>query len=104
MAVKLRLVRFGKKKKPIYRLAAANSSSPRDGKVLEFLGSYNPNNEPALFEIDNERVKYWLSNGAQPTETVHRLLTIEGILEKKERTSSNQGVSKKDREKSSEES
>ena len=79
MAVKLRLTRVGSKKNPIYRIVAADSRSPRDGKFIEIIGRYNPQPEPSLIEVDEEKARKWLSNGAQPTETVGRLLKIKGI-------------------------
>ena len=79
MAVKLRLTRVGSKKNPIYRIVAADSRSPRDGKFIEIVGRYNPQTEPSLIEIDEEKARKWLSNGAQPTETVSRLLKTKGI-------------------------
>lgn len=74
MAVKLRLMRMGKKKQPVYRLVAADSRSPRDGRFIEILGTYEPRAEPSRIVIDNAKVDHWLRNGAQPTETVARLL------------------------------
>ena len=79
MAVKLRLTRIGSKKNPIYRVVAADSRSPRDGKFLEIVGRYNPQHEPSLIEVDEEKARKWLSNGAQPTEAVGRLLKKKGI-------------------------
>jgi small subunit ribosomal protein S16 len=79
MAVKLRLTRIGSKKNPIYRVVAADSRSPRDGKFIEILGRYNPQHEPSLIELDEDKVKAWLQKGAQPSETVSRLLKIKGI-------------------------
>jgi small subunit ribosomal protein S16 len=79
MAVKLRLTRIGSKKNPIYRVVAADSRSPRDGKFIEIVGRYNPQTEPSLIELDEEKVRTWLANGAQPTETVSRLLKAKGI-------------------------
>jgi len=79
MAVKLRLTRVGSKKNPIYRIVAADSRSPRDGKFIEIIGRYNPQHEPSLIEVDEEKARKWLSNGAQPSETVGRLLKIKGI-------------------------
>ena len=79
MAVKLRLTRVGSKKNPIYRIVAADSRSPRDGKFIEIIGRYNPQSEPSLIEVDEEKACKWLSNGAQPTETVSRLLKTKGI-------------------------
>ena len=79
MAVKLRLTRIGSKKNPIYRVVAADSRSPRDGKFLEIVGRYNPQHEPSLIEIDADKAKAWLDKGATPTETVARLLKSQGI-------------------------
>ena len=79
MAVKLRLTRVGSKKNPIYRIVAADARSPRDGKFIEIVGRYNPQLEPSLIEVDEEKAKKWLSNGAQPSDTVAKLLKIKGI-------------------------
>ena len=79
MAVKLRLTRVGSKKNPIYRIVAADSRSPRDGKFIEIIGRYNPQHDPSLIEVDEEKARKWLSNGAQPSDTVARLLKIKGI-------------------------
>ncbi len=79
MAVKLRLKRLGKKKAPIYRVVAADSRSPRDGRFIEEVGIYDPNEEPSLVKFDEEKVQKWLNQGAQPTETVARLLKNAGI-------------------------
>ena len=79
MAVKLRLTRVGSKKNPIYRVVAADSRSPRDGKFIEIIGRYNPQSEPSLIELDEAKVKDWLSKGAQPTEAVARLIKVKGI-------------------------
>ena len=79
MAVKLRLTRVGSKKNPIYRVVAADSRSPRDGKFIEIVGRYNPQTEPSTIDLDEDKVKDWLSKGAQPTEPVERLLKIKGI-------------------------
>ncbi|MEP6812741.1 MAG: 30S ribosomal protein S16 [Actinomycetota bacterium] len=79
MAVKLRLTRVGSKKNPIYRIVAADSRSPRDGKFIEIIGRYNPQHDPSLIEVDEEKAKRWLSNGAQPSPTVAKLLKIKGI-------------------------
>ena len=72
--VKIRLARHGAKKRPFYRIVAADSRSPRDGRFLERLGSYDPTQDPALIEIKQDRLAEWLKNGAQPTETVTRLI------------------------------
>jgi small subunit ribosomal protein S16 len=74
---------MGKKRQPIYKLVAADSRSPRDGRFIEAIGLYNPKTEPTTVEIDEERALYWLGVGAQPTETVKNLLSAEGILYKR---------------------
>ena len=84
MAVKLRLRRMGKKKQPIYKVVAADSRSPRDGKFIEAIGLYNPKTNPATVDIKEERALYWLSVGAQPTDTVKNLLSNQGIILKRE--------------------
>lgn len=82
MAVKLRLKRMGAKQRPFYRIVAADSRSPRDGRFLEVVGTYNPITNPAEIKIDEEKTMYWLNNGAQPTETVRNILSKEGIMKK----------------------
>jgi small subunit ribosomal protein S16 len=84
LAVKLRLKRMGKKKQPIYKIVAADSRSPRDGKFIEDLGLYNPLTQPHTVNLKEERVSYWLDNGAEPTNTVRSLLRQKGITLKKE--------------------
>ncbi len=84
MAVKLRLRRIGKKKQPVYKVVAADSRSPRDGKFLEAIGLYNPLTDPATVDIKEERALYWLNVGAQPTDTVKSLLSQKGIILKRE--------------------
>ncbi|HEX4864466.1 MAG TPA: 30S ribosomal protein S16 [Acidimicrobiales bacterium] len=79
MAVKLRLMRMGKKKQPVYRIVAADSRSPRDGRFIEILGTYEPRNEPSRVVVDNEKVARWLRDGAKPTDTVARLLAESGV-------------------------
>jgi len=79
LAVKLRLRRMGKKKQPIYKVVAADSRSPRDGKFLEAVGIYNPLTKPHTVDLKEERVNYWLDKGAQPTDTVKSLLSQKGI-------------------------
>lgn len=79
--VKLRLMRMGKKKQPTYRVVAADSRSPRDGRFIEILGHYNPRSEPSVVVIDNDKAVAWLRKGAQPTETVARLLEDCGAME-----------------------
>ncbi len=80
MAVKLRLMRMGKKKQPTYRIVAADSRSPRDGRFIEIIGHYDARREPSVIKVDNDRAVHWLSNGAQPSETVGKLLTISGAM------------------------
>lgn len=80
MAVKLRLKRMGGKQKPFYRIVAADSRFPRDGRFIETVGTYNPITKPAEVKIDKELAIKWLSNGAQPTDTVKALFKKEGIL------------------------
>lgn len=77
--VKLRLTRMGAKKRPFYRVIAADSRTRRDGPFLEIIGTYNPLTEPSEVKINSERAKYWLSHGAQPTPTVKKLLKIAGL-------------------------
>jgi small subunit ribosomal protein S16 len=78
VAVKLRLTRMGKKRQPTYRVVAADSRSPRNGRFIEILGTYTPRSEPSGVVIDNPRAVRWLSQGAQPTDTVAKLLKISG--------------------------
>ena len=79
MAVKLRMTRMGAKKRPSYRIVAADSRSPRDGRFIEEIGTYDPNQEPSVVKIDEEAAKKWLATGAQPTESVAKLLKQAGI-------------------------
>ena len=81
MAVKLRLTRVGKTKQPEYRIVAADSRSPRDGRFIEILGHYNPRTDPSTLSVDNDKAVKWLSQGAQPTDRVRKLLEISGALE-----------------------
>jgi small subunit ribosomal protein S16 len=76
--VKLRLMRMGKKKQPFYRVVAADSRSPRNGRFIQIVGTYDPRREPSVIEIDNEKAVSWLRNGAQPTERVEKLLKLSG--------------------------
>ena len=80
--VKLRLTRMGSKKKPFYRIVASNSVSPRDGRFIEVIGTYNPVAQPAIVSINEELAMKWLRNGAQPTDTVRNILSKAGIMEK----------------------
>ncbi|MAH78426.1 MAG: 30S ribosomal protein S16, partial [Rickettsiales bacterium TMED254] len=85
MAVALRLSRGGSKKRPFYRIVAADVRSPRDGRFIERLGTYNPmknKEDPERFSIKKDRIKYWLSVGAKPTERVAKFLSLEGLVEK----------------------
>ncbi len=77
--VKIRLTRIGKKKAPLYRIIVADARSPRDGRFIEEIGTYDPAQEPSQFKIDEEAAKKWLQNGAQPTAEVAKLLKIAGI-------------------------
>ena len=80
MAVRIRLRRTGAKKQASYRVVVADSRSPRDGRFIENIGHYNPRTDPPTFEINEERARYWLSQGAQPTDAVARLLEKKGII------------------------
>ena len=79
MAVRIRLRRVGARKNPIWRIVVADKRSPRDGRTIETIGQYNPQTEPSLIVIDEERAKHWLERGARPTETVATLLRTKGI-------------------------
>lgn len=81
MAVKIRLRRMGAKKAPYYRVVVADSRYPRDGRFIEEVGTYNPLAEPSVFAVDGEKVKQWIANGAQPTDTVKSLLKKNGIID-----------------------
>jgi small subunit ribosomal protein S16 len=78
VAVKLRLMRMGKKKQPMYRIVAADSHSPRDGRFIEIVGTYAPRADPSVMNVDNDKAVAWLAKGAQPTETVKKILEISG--------------------------
>ncbi|GAA0349834.1 30S ribosomal protein S16 [Bacillus horti] len=82
MAVKIRLKRMGAHKKPFYRLVVADSRSPRDGRFIEEIGTYNPVAQPALVDINEEKALQWLQNGAKPSDTVRNLFSNAGILTK----------------------
>ncbi len=79
MAVRIRLRRMGKKKAPFYRVLVADARSPRDGRFIDDLGYYDPNQEPSVIKIDTEKAKKWLADGAKPSETVAKLLKIAGV-------------------------
>ena len=83
MAVKIRLRRMGKKKAPFYRVVVADARYPRDGRFIEEIGYYDPMTQPAEIKVDNDRAKYWLGVGAQPTDTVRVLLKKTGAIEEK---------------------
>jgi small subunit ribosomal protein S16 len=74
MAARIRLARIGSKKNPVYRVVVADSRSPRDGKFIEIIGRYNPQTDPSTIELDEDKIRDWLSKGAQPSQTVQRLL------------------------------
>lgn len=80
MAVRLRLMRMGKTKQPVYRVVVIDQRAPRDGRYIEQIGRYDARQEPSLVEIDNERATDWLAKGAQPSETVEKLLNISGAM------------------------
>lgn len=79
MAVKIRLKRMGQKKDPFYRIVVADARAPRDGKFIEEIGTYDPNQNPSVFKVDEEAAKKWLNNGAQPTEVVGKIFKAAGI-------------------------
>ena len=79
ITVKIRLRRMGQKKAPFYRIVVADSRSPRDGRFIEEIGTYDPNQEPSVFKVDEEAAKKWLNNGAQPTEVVGKIFKAAGI-------------------------
>ncbi len=83
MTVKIKLQRRGRAKKPVYRVVIQDSRTARDGKTIDIIGQYNPLSEPMVLELDDEKVKQWLGNGAQPTETVERLLINKGYIQAK---------------------
>lgn len=80
--VKLRLKRMGSKRKPFYRIVAADSRAPRDGRFIEIIGTYNPTTNPATVTVNEELAVKWINNGAQPTETVRNILSAEGVLKR----------------------
>ena len=80
MAVKIKLTRLGSKKNPFYRIVVADSRYPRDGRFIEEVGYYDPTQSPAVVKIDAEKVQKWVSNGAQPTDTVKSILKANGVL------------------------
>ena len=99
MAVKLRLKRMGAKQRPFYRIVAADSRSPRDGRFIETIGTYDPIKKPATIKIDEELAMKWLKNGAQPTETVKALFKTMGINKKFAESKTKKSVKKEKAEK-----
>ena len=79
MAVKIRLRRMGEKKNPFYRIVVADSRSPRDGRFIEEIGTYDPTRDPSVYSVNEEAAKKWLANGAQPTEVVSKIFKLAGI-------------------------
>jgi small subunit ribosomal protein S16 len=79
VATKIRLARVGSKKNPIYRVVVADSRSPRDGRFIEIVGRYNPQTDPSTIELKEDKIRDWISNGAQPTDSVRRLLKAKGV-------------------------
>lgn len=82
MAVKIRLTRMGAKKAPFYRVVVADSRSPRDGRIIDTVGLYNPTTNPVTVRLDEEKALKWLKDGAQPTDTVRDILSKQGIMKK----------------------
>ena len=79
MATKIRLARVGSKKNPIYRVVVADARSPRDGRFIEIVGRYNPQTDPSTIDLDEDKIRDWMSKGAQPTDPVRRLLKAKGL-------------------------
>ena len=79
MATRIRLSRVGSKKNPIYRVVVADARSPRDGKFIEIVGRYNPQTQPSTIELDEAKVRDWIAKGAQPSESVRRLMKAKGL-------------------------
>ena len=86
MSVKMRLTRMGDKKSPFYRIVVIDSRKARDGKYIDLVGTYNPLTEPATITLKADKVKYWLENGVQPTDTVRDILSHQGFMEPKKRS------------------
>jgi small subunit ribosomal protein S16 len=97
VAVKIRLMRVGKKKQPTYRVVVADGRSPRDGRFIEIIGQYAPRQDPSLVQIDEDQALAWLRKGAQPTEQVQKLLISTGVWEKYEEGRSKPAVTKLNR-------
>jgi small subunit ribosomal protein S16 len=79
VAARIRLARVGSKKNPVYRVVVADSRSPRDGRFIEIIGRYNPQSDPSIIDLDEAKVKDWIAKGAQPSESVRRLLKAKGL-------------------------
>ena len=79
MAARIRLARVGSKKNPIYRVVVADSRSPRDGRFIEIVGRYNPQTQPSTIDLDGDKIKEWISKGAQPSDSVKRLMKAQGL-------------------------
>jgi small subunit ribosomal protein S16 len=79
MAARIRLARIGSKKNPIYRVVVADSRSPRDGRFIEIVGRYNPQTQPSTIDLDADKIKGWISKGAQPSDSVKRLMKTQGL-------------------------
>ena len=97
--LKIRLKRTGRRGQPHYRIVVVEASRPRDGRTIEEIGYYNPRNKPSTFEIDKERAGYWLSKGAQPSDTVAQYFVKEGLLKELKRGSTKPNTEKKTKEK-----
>jgi len=82
MAVAIRLARFGTKKRPTYRVVVADSRAPRDGRFIEIIGTYDPNQDPAVFRIEEDKAINWMKKGAQPTQTVRKLMKESGLTKR----------------------
>ncbi len=96
--LKIRLKRTGKRGQPHYRIVICEASKPRDGRTIEEIGYYNPRNKPTTFEVQRERAEYWLSKGAQPTDTVAQYFVKEGLLKGLKRGSTKPNTEKKTKE------
>ena len=97
--LKIRLKRTGRRGQPHYRIVVMESSKPRDGKTIEEIGYYNPRLKPSVFDVDKERAQYWLSKGAQPSDTVAQYFVKEGILKQLKRGSTKPNTKKKTKDK-----
>jgi small subunit ribosomal protein S16 len=97
--LKIRLKRTGRRGQPHYRIVVVEASRPRDGKTIEEIGYYNPRNNPTTFEVEKERAEYWISKGAQPSETVAQYFVKEGILKELKRGSTKPKTEKKTKDK-----